>query len=366
MLILHGIYTFIALAYYYMKSKFCIIIAFICANFLFSKAALSQETFSIVAADSATIEIGSAGASCVDLFEASTVFPYYSEPNFLSVIVPNKTGINIQSSFDTLNKANAIRRILAGDSPSEMLYWLFANDADNDTTMRQYGAVGFVNGLVEKAAFTGSECFDYKGHLFGQIGGFHYCIQGNILKGKEVLTAMESRFRNTNGNLKCRLMAAMQGANSKGADIRCESNNTSSLFAFLQVVQPNDIIGKPSFYISVKTPNLSQIEPIDSLQKLFTKLQICSTMSATENIGESAFYIYPNPSISKSFLIHNNTHSLENYSVRINDMMGRTVTRYYGRLSNQSFNTSELNKGIYQLLIYNKESLVFTQKLIVN
>lgn len=125
-------------------------------------------------------------------------------------------------------------------------------------------------------------------------------------------------------------------------------------------------MGKPSFYISIKTPNLSQIEPIDSLQKLFTKLQICSTMSATENIGESAFYIYPNPSISKSFLIHNITHSLENYSVRINDMMGRTVTRYYGRLSNQSFNTSELNKGIYQLLIYNKESLVFTQKLIVN
>lgn len=74
MLFLHGIYTFIALAYYYMKSKFYILIAFICASFLFSKAALSQETFSIVAADSATHEIGSAGASCVDLFEASTIF----------------------------------------------------------------------------------------------------------------------------------------------------------------------------------------------------------------------------------------------------------------------------------------------------
>ena len=64
-------------------------------------------------------------------------------------------------------------------------------------------------------------------------------------------------------------MSAIQGANVIGADSRCASNGTSSLFAFLKVTKPSDVINKPYISFGVKTVDGDRIEPIDSLQKLF-------------------------------------------------------------------------------------------------
>jgi hypothetical protein len=64
-------------------------------------------------------------------------------------------------------------------------------------------------------------------------------------------------------------MAALQGANTVGADRRCSANKSSSLFAFIKVAQKDDIFGEPSFNLSVRTHAGEFIEPIDSLQILF-------------------------------------------------------------------------------------------------
>jgi uncharacterized Ntn-hydrolase superfamily protein len=208
------------------------IISFTLFCMLISFASKSQDTFSIVALDSASREIGSAGASCLDLDAVGI-----SNPAFLTDILPDTGVVNTQSYFMQANQDNARIRMRAGDSPAQIISWLVANDAVSNPEFKQYGIVGFTGNTPSAAAHTGNTCINYKNHITGSTNGFYYAIQGNILKGQEILDSMEAGFRNTNGTLACRIMAAMQGANVVGADTRCITENTSSLFAFLQVAR---------------------------------------------------------------------------------------------------------------------------------
>ena len=240
----------------------------------FFKNVISQDTFSIVALDSITGEVGSAGASCVDMFMTG-----FSTNDFLGQLIPNIGAINTQAWYNSTNQTNATNRMNLGDTPSQIIDWLILNDVQSTPELRQYGIVAMVNGSPQAAAYTGISTDSYKNHIIGD----NYAIQGNILLGQEVLDSIESRFLNTSGDLTCKLMAALQGANMVGADTRCSSNGTSSLFAFVKVSQPSDIFGSPSFNISVRTHSNSGIEPIDSLQNLFDYEYNCISLNINEN-----------------------------------------------------------------------------------
>jgi len=241
---------------------------------LFVKDVVSQDTFSIVAIDSITGEVGSAGASCVDMF--MTGIP---TNDFLGQLIPNVGAINTQAWYIATNQTNATNRMNMGDTPDQIIDWLVLNDVQSMPELRQYGIVAMVNGSPQAAAYTGTSTDNYKNHIIGD----NYAIQGNILLGQEVLDSMEARFLNESGDLTCKLMAALQGANMVGADTRCGSNGTSSLFAFIKVAQPIDIFASPSFNISVRTHSNSNIEPIDSLQILFDLAYNCSSLNISEN-----------------------------------------------------------------------------------
>jgi hypothetical protein len=107
---------------------------------------------------------------------------------------------------------------------------------------------------------------------------------------------MEARFLRADGDLACKLMAALQGANMTGADSRCASNGTSSLFAFVKVAQPDDVFGEPSFLLSVRTHANAGIEPIDSLQVKFDAVHECSGVGVDDKTDALNNYgLYPNP-----------------------------------------------------------------------
>lgn len=250
----------------------------------------AQDTFSIVAVDPETGEVGSAGASCVDLSG------FGLGDDFLGELFPNQGAINSQAYYIPQNQNNARFRMNAGDSPQEIIDWLLANDVDNTPEFRQYGIVGFTENGVEVAGHTGTSTDDYKGH----IEGSNYCIQGNILLGEQVLNNMAFNFENAEGDLACKLMAAMQGANIIGADTRCTDNGSSSLFAFLKVAQPDDNFGSPSFLVSVRTEDGSGIEPIDSLQILFDEAKNCEVVNTTDELIDiELLRLYPNPFTNK-------------------------------------------------------------------
>lgn len=96
-------------------------------------------------------------------------------------------------------------------SATETLAALLANDPN-----REQRQVGIVDAQGQVAAHTGSNCHDYAGHKVGQ----YFCVQGNILKGSEVLDAMATAYQSGTGELADRLVSALRAGESAGGDKR--------------------------------------------------------------------------------------------------------------------------------------------------
>lgn len=316
---------------------------FICVGISLSSGVKAQDTFSIVAVDSVTGEVGSAGASCVDLI---LFFPNFAI-DFLGDLIPGQAAINTQASYNATNQVNARQRMLAGDTPQQAINWLVANDVANTPNVRQYGIAALVNGAPQTAAYTGSGTLNYKNHITGP----NYSIQGNILSGQAVLDSMEARFLAAPGDLACKLMAALQGAKVPGADTRCANNGsgTSSLFAFLEVAQPTDSLGQPSFLVAVKTPGGFGIEPIDSLQSLFNARKSCSAASLPE-VKNLRFQLFPNPAGDfVQVVIASGQPTAADASFRLTDLQGRLLMTGKLTAANTRIDTSKIPSGLYQL-----------------
>jgi uncharacterized Ntn-hydrolase superfamily protein len=209
-----------------------------------------RATFSIVAVDTATGAVGSAGASCI------------AGAEIIEGVVENLGAVNTQALWNGQNQNRADSLLRAGDSPDSIVSFLASNDVENDgsdASDRQYG-VFTLTGPGASAAFTGSSAGFWRGHRTGT----GYAIQGNILLDSTVLELMEAAFLGTAGPLENRLMAALQAAKTRGADSRCWVLDKSSISAFIKVVHPGD---GPNLYLyEVVTNTSGSTDPIDVLQ----------------------------------------------------------------------------------------------------
>ncbi|MBX7242027.1 MAG: DUF1028 domain-containing protein [Bacteroidia bacterium] len=331
---------------------FKIYLLFLCIGICSLEYGYSQDTFSIVAVDSVTGEVGSAGASCVDLFNFSGI-----SNDFLGELFPGVGAINTQAWYNQTNQVNARNRMNAGDSPNQIINWLVANDVSAQPELRQYGIVRLINGSPVSAGHTGTATDDYKNHITGP----GYAIQGNILSGQAVLDSMEARFLREEGSLACKLMAALQGANTVGSDSRCAANGTSSLFAFVKVSQPTDVFGSPSFLVSVRTHANAGIEPIDSLQILFNNVMNCSgTNPLTEGLKEE-IAISPNPG-SGWFTIESKTAYFSDKTVLLFNATGQKIEEYHFSESLQLDMRSQ-PPGIYWIKVIDGDRIL-SEKII--
>lgn len=276
----------------------------------------AQDTFSIVAVDTITGEIGSAGASCLDNIQ----FPGSNGAIIISDILPGRGAIHTQSYWNATNQTNARLRMEEGMSPDQIIAWLKANDAQGGFAWvnRQYGVVDFdAQGHPRSAALTGNGCLDWKGHRLGA----NYAIQGNILLGPQILDSMEARFLAATGSLSDRLMTCLQGANVPGADSRCLQNGTSSLSAFVRVAKPGD--ADDNLWLDLNVPSLpAGMEPIDSLQRLYDQWK--NTLNAPVPHAENMIPVLaPNPA-SGWFMLQVFT---EQAQLELFDPAGRQVFR---------------------------------------
>jgi uncharacterized Ntn-hydrolase superfamily protein len=226
-------------------------------SFFLFHFSFSQDTFSIVAVDTVTREIGSAGASCVGPINGVGAF-------ILSDVIEGVGAIHTQASWLSANQVNARQRMLLNESPQQIISWLVANDAQGNPTTRQYGIVDLRrNG--ESAAYTGVNCLDYKNHAIGA----GYAVQGNILLGQVIIDTIRNTFLRTPGPLADRLMRALEAAKIIGADTRCASRNTSSQSGFVKVVRIGD--GARPYLQHIVPTTASGVEPIDSLRRMFNR-----------------------------------------------------------------------------------------------
>ena len=212
---------------------------------------LSNDTFSIVAVDTLTGQVGSAGASCI---QGSII---------ISDIHPGLGAIHTQSYWNASNQDSASSLMEQGYAPQDIIDWLVENDAQNNPTIRQYGVVDLLNG-GRSAAFTGENCSDFKGHKIGDT----YAIQGNILLGQSILDDMEEAFLSQYGTFEEKLMASLMAANVVGADTRCTPYGTPSISAFIRVSDPNDYEDQLFMDINVNNAPLT-LNPLDSLHVLY-------------------------------------------------------------------------------------------------
>ena len=252
-------------------------------------SASAQHTFSIVAVDPATGEVGAAGATCLNSADCGGC----GGAIVINQLVPGVGGINAQATvcLPNVNLNNGIQRLEQGDSPQQTLDWLLDNDGCQfgTTADRQYGIADLGPDNAGRAVgYTGSQALNAAGHRSGQT----YSIQGNILLEDAILDSMEARFLAATGTLAERLMAGLQGANVPGADSRCLDEGTSSRSAFLRVARPND--APNDFFLDLNVPGTpTGVEPIDSLQALLD----LNTVSTVEDPFETAgLRIAPNPS----------------------------------------------------------------------
>ncbi len=342
--------------------------AFFLVLFLFAISLQAQDTFSIVAVDPETGEVGAAGASCIDTDDCGGCGGVI----IISGLIPGRGGMNSQAyaCLPNVNLQNGIEQLNTGSSPQEAMDWVVANDeclsggaTSYNSAYRQYGFADLDdNNIPRAAAFTGANTDAYAGHITGD----NYAIQGNILLGEEILTNMEQGFLNTEGSLADKLMAALQGANVPGADTRCLAAGISSKSSFIRVAKPDDELG--NLFLEINVPIVpTGVEPIDTLQTLFDEWK-ATQISSNDNIDKQSFiHVFPNPTkddfsieISENNFTPNLTFSLYNIegkNILTKEMKERTVY----------INRSSLNaKGLILVEIRNsKNNIVGSKKILL-
>jgi uncharacterized Ntn-hydrolase superfamily protein len=163
-------------------------------------AAEPVSTFSIVACDPATGELGVAVAS--RYFAVGAVVPWA------------EAGVGAIATQAWVNKDYGIlglELLEKGYNPHEVIDSLTADDPGAER--RQ---IGIVDPEGSAATYTGPECLPWAGGMIGQ----NCAAQGNILGSDSVVSAIVSTFENTRGTLGDRLLAALLAGEANGGDSR--------------------------------------------------------------------------------------------------------------------------------------------------
>ena len=157
-------------------------------------------TFSIVACDPATGDLGVAVAS---------KFPA------VGAVVPwARAGVGAvatQSWANTDFGPDGLRLMGGGLPAASALDAVL--EPDDEREERQ---VGFVDANGGAASYTGANCMDWAGGTTGDA----FAAQGNILVGDAVVAALAATFADTEGDLCDRLLAALLAGDAAGGDRR--------------------------------------------------------------------------------------------------------------------------------------------------
>jgi uncharacterized Ntn-hydrolase superfamily protein len=159
-------------------------------------------TFSIVAFDPATGDLGVAVASRV-----------FGVGNHVPWAEAGVGAVATQAAMNGGYGPRGLELLRQGLTAQQVLDRLLAEDLFDRKEGRQ---VAVVDAKGNIAVYTGPTANEWKGH----IKGLHYSVQGNILAGQHVAEAMAKAFENSPGELAERLYAALKAGDDAGGDRR--------------------------------------------------------------------------------------------------------------------------------------------------
>jgi uncharacterized Ntn-hydrolase superfamily protein/DNA-binding beta-propeller fold protein YncE len=208
----------------------------------------ASATWSIVAMDPQTRQVGAAGASCVEGVVR------------IAGLVPGKGAVASQASTNLDARDRAVERLEEGLTPDAILQEITGAAFDTMARRRQYGLVAF-NG--PPVGFTGEGTSPWAGHKTGP----NVAVQGNILVSEDVATAALAAFlappAGCATRLSDRLMAALEAGASKGGDSRCAFTK-AAISAFVMVAGPDD--AEPSLHLEALAPSRDPANPVTDLR----------------------------------------------------------------------------------------------------
>jgi len=216
-------------------------------------------TFSIVARDPATGELGVAVASRV--VDAGYIVPW---------LECGAGAIASQALANPFLGAWGLEDLAAGRAAEVVLKDLLARDSAFED--RQ---VGIVDRDGRSAAFTGKNCSAWAGHKTAE----NYSIQGNILTGPEVVDSMAAVFLRTAGLLAERLLSALEAGEKAGGDKR--GKQSAALYV---VVRRGGYQGADDRLVDLKIVDLA--DPVKELRRLYELWQFAFMAPAYIRISD--------------------------------------------------------------------------------
>lgn len=201
-----------------------------CAMFCIAALpALSYATWSVVAVDPVTGDVGAAGATCYPAVAA------------IARIVPGKGAVVAQglSSFEA--RDHAINMLREGNPAKSVVEAITSKTVDQSfivvRQLRQYGVASLQADKATVASFTGF----FTAQASGSREAAGVSVQGNMLASVDVLDKTLEQFVNTpkSCGLAVALLNAIEAGAREGGDARCAPEQ-SALSAFLFLAKPND------------------------------------------------------------------------------------------------------------------------------
>jgi uncharacterized Ntn-hydrolase superfamily protein len=158
------------------------------------------HTYSIVARDPETGDIGVAVQSC-----------YFSVGSEVAWAEAGVGAVATQSFVNHSFGPEGLRLLKKGHAVAEVLDKLIADDE-----MRDQRQVAIIDKQGNAATWTGPKCIKFAGHRVGE----DFSVQANMMLRDTVPPAMETAFTKSDGSIADRMMAALEGAEAEGGDVR--------------------------------------------------------------------------------------------------------------------------------------------------
>ncbi len=222
---------------------------------------MRPSTFSIVAADLVTGEVGVAVAS-----------------KFLAVgsVVPwARAGVGAIATQAWANLSfgpGGLDLLAQGLAAEDVVHRLIESDVD-----REHRQLGVVDRRGQAAAWTGKECFHWAGHYTGE----GYTCQGNILAADAVVAATAASFAQSTGPLPERLLSALEAGQTQGGDSRGQQSA-----AIYVVKEKGSYGGYLDRYIDLRVDD--HATPVGELRKLLTLHRLYFGATADANLTRLA------------------------------------------------------------------------------
>ncbi len=231
----------------------------------------AAATWSIVAVDQETGEVGVAVATCLP----ADILGDLTSPVHLMTLSPGH-GAGISQAFHNRDVPAVMQRMLSdGSTSAEIIAEITAESFDSSVASRQHGVVT-IDG--QSSGYSGAETLAVsRDHQSDNLSA-----QGNVLVSAAVIDDAVTAFRDpANPDLTARLVAALQAGSDAGGDSRCGTQ--TALFAQVAVATVGDDPKQPSVLLVATVDEGSGENPVALLTAEYQRGERrSSVLQATE------------------------------------------------------------------------------------